>query len=477
MAICQRLTFVAVNLVFFLPAFAQEPDIRSFAGEAWYGVYMNGEKAGFSSSVFEVADSGTVKVVEDVTFRLRMSGVKQDMRVVTTREFAADGTLTLIESSVDDTGGKKEFRVTVEGKTMTVRTRVGGNETVTTAPRPQESLADTLALERFVRSGPAVGASVTYRMYEPMYSTEIEGTSWVVSITERLLDGTPTKVFEIKSVLAPLGVEQTSFVAEDGTTLEDSLAGTITLRLEPKEIAMNVDYANDVIVANAAKLDKPLPDARTRESVTLDIHGPLAKEHFVEDGRQSFKQTESTVRFTGKRIAADAVKSVPLPITDTALLEWTKPSMFVQSDSPELAAKAKEIVGEETDALTVSSKLSEWVYRNVRSTYSARLTNSLEVLDTMEGDCTEHSMLFIGLARAAGIPAREVAGLIYAASPDPGFYFHQWATVWVGQWIDVDPTFNQPIADATHIKLAEGDLLEQARLLPVIGRLTIEVVE
>jgi len=48
--------------------------------------------------------------------------------------------------------------------------------------------------------------------------------------------------------------------------------------------------------------------------------------------------------------------------------------------------------------------------------------------------------------------------------------------VWVGAWVDVDPTFNQPVADATHIKLAEGDLMEQIRLLPVIGQLKVEVL-
>ena len=86
-------------------------------------------------------------------------------------------------------------------------------------------------------------------------------------------------------------------------------------------------------------------------------------------------------------------------------------------------------------------------------------------------------MLYIGLARAAGLPAREVAGLIYVDTPEPGFYFHQWAMVWVGEWIDVDPTFNQPVADATHIKLAEGDLMEQIRLLPLIGQLKVEVLD
>ena len=69
-----------------------------------------------------------------------------------------------------------------------------------------------------------------------------------------------------------------------------------------------------------------------------------------------------------------------------------------------------------------------------------------------------------------------MAGLIYISGRPGGFYFHQWATVWVGRWIDVDPTFNQPQADATHIKLVEGDLFQQARIIPVIGNLKISVL-
>ena len=41
----------------------------------------------------------------------------------------------------------------------------------------------------------------------------------------------------------------------------------------------------------------------------------------------------------------------------------------------------------------------------------------LTVADIMEkksGDCTEHALLFVTLARALGIPAREVSGIYYA---------------------------------------------------------------
>ena len=65
------------------------------------------------------------------------------------------------------------------------------------------------------------------------------------------------------------------------------------------------------------------------------------------------------------------------------------------------------------------------------------------------------------LARAVGIPARRVDGLVYMEAADavPAFYWHEWVEVYVGEWIEVDPTFNQEVADATHIALG-SEVLE-----------------
>jgi hypothetical protein len=73
------------------------------------------------------------------------------------------------------------------------------------------------------------------------------------------------------------------------------------------------------------------------------------------------------------------------------------------------------------------------------------------------------------------LPAREVGGVVY--SEEGGFFFHQWAEAYVGRWVATDPTFGQPVADATHIKFTEGDILSQSRIMNVMGRLKIEIVD
>lgn len=455
---------------------AQGFDIDRLAGETWYGLYMNGEKAGYAFNSMEKDQEERIVLVEDARFQINMVGVKQDMHISSRRVYAPGGGLLSIESTVVDPSGPTEFLARVEGDELLLISKVAGNTTESRLPKPKESLNDAVKHARWVLGEPQVGDTLNFTVFEPMYQQEIAGISHIVGIEERVLEGVNTKVYQIKTALDVMGIESMSYVAEDGTTLEDEVAGIITMRIEPEEIAKDVQYSNDVIVSNAAVLENAIEKPRERDALRLLLRGPLTQDHFFNDERQFIEAAEDHFNFVSRRINLEGFEPAQLPIEDEELQRWMKATVFVQSDDPRLIEKAGEIVGDETDTLEVSNKLCLWVFENMRSTFSARLTNALEVLDSLEGDCTEHSILFIGLARAAGLPAREVAGLVYVEGQPPGFYFHQWAKVWVGKWIDVDPTFNQPLADVTHIKLAEGDLLHQSKLIPIIGKLKIEAL-
>ena len=98
------------------------------------------------------------------------------------------------------------------------------------------------------------------------------------------------------------------------------------------------------------------------------------------------------------------------------------------------------------------------------------------MLENKAGDCTEHTLLFTTLARAAGIPAREVGGLVYAGGDKPSFGWHAWAEIHDGsQWVTIDPTFGQVYVDPTHIKFSEGE--EDQAYLNVAGKLKMKVVK
>jgi len=461
--------------LFASPAWAL--DLADLAGEQWYGLYMTGKKAGYSHNIVEIDKDGSVVVTEDARFKLNMAGLNQDMTIYSKRVYAPDGSLRSIESKVDDIAGTNRFNAVIEGERLILDLVVGGQKSRKILPKPKETLKDVVKYMELLGNDPKPGDQVSFSMFEPMYQTELTGTSEILGTEERMFDGVAVEVFRIKTKMSLMGIESVAFVTAEGRTLEDKVGGgIITMRLEPKEVAMDVNYSNDTIISNAAMVDGKIEKPRTRESVKLRIKGPLQEDLILNDDRQLFEKRVDSYTFTGRLETFDSKDSVSIPISDHSVAKWIEPTVFVQSDHPKMIAAAKEIVGDETNAKLISDKISRWVSNNMHATFSARLTNSLEVLEHKEGDCTEHSMLYIGLARAAGLPAREVAGLIYVDRPRPGFYFHQWAKVWVGKWIEVDPTFDQVIADATHIKLAEGDLFEQTRILPVIGKLTVELL-
>jgi transglutaminase-like putative cysteine protease len=97
----------------------------------------------------------------------------------------------------------------------------------------------------------------------------------------------------------------------------------------------------------------------------------------------------------------------------------------------------------------------------------------VKVLAERAGDCNEFTTLFVALARASGLPARTVSGLIYLGGR---FYYHAWPEVYLNDWVAVDPTFDQFPADAAHLRIAVGGLARQVELIPRIGRLKLEVL-
>jgi transglutaminase-like putative cysteine protease len=87
-------------------------------------------------------------------------------------------------------------------------------------------------------------------------------------------------------------------------------------------------------------------------------------------------------------------------------------------------------------------------------------------------------VLYAALARAAGLPTRMVAGVVYMpgdGGTPAAFYYHAWNEVWLGAWIAVDPTFGQFPADATHVELVEGGPDKGVALIGMLGQLRFDV--
>jgi transglutaminase-like putative cysteine protease len=146
---------------------------------------------------------------------------------------------------------------------------------------------------------------------------------------------------------------------------------------------------------------------------------------------------------------------------------------LIQSDDPRIQAQARQITGGTRDPHRVVEQLNDWVYDHLDKQITISVPSAVEVLETKRGDCNEHTILFVAMARAMGIPARTAAGLAYV---NGSFYYHAWPEVYLGDWVAVDPTFGQFPADAAHLRFTVGGLARQVELIRLIGRLDLDII-
>ena len=149
---------------------------------------------------------------------------------------------------------------------------------------------------------------------------------------------------------------------------------------------------------------------------------------------------------------------------------------LVQCDNVAIRGQAARIVGAERDVWARALLINAWVNANLEKKAVLSVPSALDVLASREGDCTEHTVLFTALARAAGVPTRMAAGLVWSEELQ-AFGYHAWPEVFAGRWTWTDPTLGQAIADATHIKLATGGIEDWRGVVAFLGRIRVEVVK
>lgn len=455
--------------------------VRRHLGERhWYGVYVDGTKSGYALLECLPAKIGDAEaVVVDLKLRLKLVtlGQKQDVRVFQKRTYLRTGELHEVSCRMKTDTTEAEATATVQGDKAVVVMRMAGVATpAKELPRPRESLRDWLAAERLAAAEAKPGEKVTLWMFEPLMLKEFQGEMALKERKEIVFLGVPTKVTVLTQKFPEMGMDGAVIVDDRGVVLEQTVGQMFVLRLETEQQAKDVQYSGDLVRLGCVPLAPPPRNPSALRKLSLQMTGIDDPALLLNDGRQRW-----TRQGDGSHVVEVSVEPPPqeklarLPVDRTAFAQDLAPSIFVQSDEPAIKALAAQIVGDERNAYAAAKKINAWVYRNIRKVGTAALSNASEVLKTREGDCTEHTVLFVALARAAGIPAREVAGLT-AIERGEGLYYHAWPEVWVGEWVAMDPTLGQDLADATHVKFAQGGAEHFYRIMAIFGRLKAKLI-
>ena len=224
-------------------------------------------------------------------------------------------------------------------------------------------------------------------------------------------------------------------------------------------------------------MDKNLGDARERDKIRLRVLGVDASALLDDPPLQSIVGDEVRVEIP----ALDSLPQLPVASEEEYLVEFTQTDAFLMTDHAEIQAKSREVLEGTVNRSDAAAVLSSWVYNALDKVPTLGIPNALEVLRVGQGDCNEHTALYVSLARAAGMPARIAAGVVYSDRivDEGAFFYHAWPEVHFGEagWVPVDPTFDQFPADATHIKVVEGGLDKQIAIMGVMGRLGFELLK
>jgi tetratricopeptide (TPR) repeat protein len=219
----------------------------------------------------------------------------------------------------------------------------------------------------------------------------------------------------------------------------------------------------------------PIADQNRVSSLLLRVKAKSAGP--IEDIKDDVKNSDQTVeqksatelllRVAARRSAPE--KTVELPVKDAEFAPYVKATAEFGADDEQVKKQAREIAGEDRDAWSVAQKLADWTHQNLEWKSVAN-ADARQTLATREADCSEFSALFVAMARSLGLPARIVSGLAYSGDSFGG---HAWVEVWIGKWIELDPTWGTHFVDATHIRNDSGALVTSAAL----NLIELEVLE
>ncbi|HET6451483.1 MAG TPA: transglutaminase domain-containing protein [Spirochaetia bacterium] len=131
---------------------------------------------------------------------------------------------------------------------------------------------------------------------------------------------------------------------------------------------------------------------------------------------------------------------VPAYVTTTDLYtQFTAPDRLVPSGSPEVLKAVAAAIGGEKNPWLKARRAYDWELSLL--TYSASADDTVAALRSKKADSFVFSSLYCALLRAAGVPARMVAGYLVGDSGQPTRR-HFWDEFYVETlgWVPVDPT-------------------------------------
>lgn len=454
-------------------AVTPEQTAQTSSSEEWLGIFIQGQRIGYSFTKIIRRPAGLTIENRSLMTLVMMT----EQRTLETHTYAhTDNEYTLKDFFMEITtaGHATKVEGTIQDKELTLTSFTQGvpyTQTIMLKEKPY--IPD--ALEELIRKkNLKAGDTLSIPYFDP--TTQSSSTAHIRIGDQETVHVMGREMTGMRVSLDYMGIQSSLWLDDEYKLIKESVPamGMEMIPMTREEALAEIEPAQafDLLSFFAVKLSTPIPHPTNLSYLKLSLENVSTEDLDLDDDFQHVRMDEPIV-VESYRAQIQDLPEISLPITEHA--EFLEPSVYIQCRNEEIIKAARELIAGEKNATKAAEKLVHGVYRLIKKNPTASLPSALDVLRTKEGDCNEHSILFTACARAIGLPTKIYVGLVNLDGT--AYFYHAWCAVWLGKWVPVDPTFDQFPADVGHLKLKEGELAEQAKVLKVVGRLHIDVLE
>lgn len=459
-------TLLLVRDYLISPLIIEESTVLERAGRIDYqGVYFKDEKIGFVRQEFTPTDGGSI-LSQEADMRLNISGESYPVLISLAAELTSNNLLRSFSLSFTSTF----YTLAAQGRVVDSDVHI-----VFDSGEAREEQIITLDEPPFIATSRRAylltqdmqpGKKYRHPQFDPISLTNSISTIEYRGKQRILIRD---RVFSLHEFLQTVGGTRISFwLDDDGAVVkEESPAGFVFIR-EPQFIATSVDaHSPDILAGVAVKIIGEMGDIQNSSIMRYRLTLPDEASFDLSGGRQLF--ADGIVTITKETIGRRADHGNAACGRDEEYLAATP---YIQADQGDIVDLAQTLTAGMETTLDKVSALKLWVFTNLEKRPVLGIPDALTTLRGKIGDCNEHSALFAALARAAAIPTKIAAGVVWQRD---GFYYHAWNEVCIDDtWITLDTTTNQMPADLSHIRFVEGGINEQIRIGALLNQLAIE---
>jgi hypothetical protein len=476
-------------------------DVGDLPAEAWYSNVMFGVKAGYTHEEMSLTDVDDAQVVYSnnlTVLKVKRLGIELSMS--TRQEYweTIDGKPLSFVFTNKLAGKETVSRGEVMVDSLHFTASSYGREKTQVLPWNEEVLFPWGLTRKFSELEMDIGDSVSFKTFVPEAND-------IGTIVETYLGPDTLEVngelMALRKYSATIdvlrGVETEEWRDQEGELVRSEVSelGMVSV-LSDSASAVATDENAEVMIASFVEtnteIENPYETQEALYAVTITdedqsrITEKYARKLFPSDTRQRLIEVtsrgdQSVIMLEVKSVVPEEGSEITLPIVGETDDKYLADNIYLQKDDPMIIAAAEEAVGQEKNAWQAALELESWVHENITEKgLGVAFATAREVVESKEGDCTEHGVLLAALARVVGIPSRVAAGLVYFEGK---FGYHMWTEVYVDQWIALDATLGKGRVDATHIKLADSAMERGwiaavgAPLAKAFTRMRIDVIE